>query len=734
MKYILCLVASIAIALACFGNFEVTRNGIKGECRNYTVAANGKLQESECSTTTHNNSFNASKENDQTRDNTITIHIKWVYPNYLEPWFAQYGESSLGDTEHYANNDNMSMTVTPYYGYPDIIIGYFRNPENPRDSYIVFEKVESLKDGVEITLDGSKAINKYELELLKPDYTPFSYAQIEYDPEEFTENITREGDLESSFNLMSVCIGGKYNLPLTESIIWLRDRINSLTGDRTNVTPPTWYMNELPEDCGFLVQSICMATDGDVYALMTNVGNTPGKYSNNPDLYKTWKFQAMPSKSAMEDGFGVYPKINLLASTGGFISTSLSMAKEIITSEMDKGVSVNMLICTDNKSSADFAGFETLVENQIVELLMDGSEGSLDMRVLHESDGKLSWLPYNMNLGFMAYGQDNLWTNNLEYGNHDDFHTWVNPYIPSGFNDYKGMPGNNVPTLSLLINADEEPFPEEMFPYLFQTGVGSGFVGRQGEARITDLFLTEVAGHKEGEHFIYNLTDSNILIDGEINGRNDSEIGLSLDKSDWIPPVLQLLSFNDSEGVVTDRFESGNNAFVEIYGGDFKYVEKEVEIENETYYRREMAVKPLKQVVIEWSPSGENDYAPIEVAENPDKFFVPGYGYCFTGSLKSVDKPSTNKWYDLRIRLEDESGNYVTQTIQPAFRMEKPKSGIEKIQYDIRDIFAGDSSVEVYTTSGIMIGVIYDRSGLDNFTPGVYILKSGDRVVKHNVR
>ena len=55
------------------------------------------------------------------------------------------------------------------------------------------------------------------------------------------------------------------------------------------------------------------------------------------------------------------------------------------------------------------------------------------------------------------------------------------------------------------------------------------------------------------------------------------------------------------------------------------------------------------------------------MTEDPDLFFMPGFGYFYRGSLADVEANSANGWYDLRITVSDAAGNYLTQTLSPAF-------------------------------------------------------------------
>ena len=63
-----------------------------------------------------------------------------------------------------------------------------------------------------------------------------------------------------------------------------------------------------------------------------------------------------------------------------------------------------------------------------------------------------------------------------------------------------------------------------------------------------------------------------------------------------------------------------------------------------------------------------------DVEEVPEMFQPIAYGALYRGSLENVTAESDNGWYDIRIKLLDNSDNYQIQEIAPAFCKMTPDS------------------------------------------------------------
>lgn len=355
---------------------------------------------------------------------------------------------------------------------------------------------------------------------------------------------------------------------------------------------------------------------------------------------------------------------------------------------------------------------------------------SISSQLFMPKAGEVMYQPLNITIGGYKNASFDIYT--WLWGNEsNDFNKQVNPFIPSNINRYKSVIGNNTPSLTSLIlwNPEYGSVPEELFDMLIEIGIISfGYTGRNGEAMMVDALNASVVTEREEGLEKYMINNDNVLIDGKVPGYNNTVLGCMIETEDWIPPTLQALLFLNEDGDVTDRFNSAEEASMMFYAGDFQYAD------NEDYTEDMMIVQPLGEVKVEYAPYGSDEFAELSVSEVPEKFFMPGYGYCYEGSLASVDRKSENGWFDLRISLTDENGNYQTQVISPAFRIDS-LSGIDAVNAIREDLQIVDG--QVMSSSGNVVNV-YNIDGRevrnDNLAPGVYVARSGATSMKIVVR
>ena len=179
------------------------------------------------------------------------------------------------------------------------------------------------------------------------------------------------------------------------------------------------------------------------------------------------------------------------------------------------------------------------------------------------------------------------------------------------------------------------------------------------------------------------------------------------------PPALRSLQFRDADGNITDRFKSLEEGVVEFYAGDFEYAQADLP------YRWFFNYSNLGEVLVEYAPNGTGDWSSLDVEEVPEMFQPIAYGALYRGSLENVTAESDNGWYDIRIKLLDNSDNYQIQEIAPAFCKMTPDS-IE----DVPATFSG-LDVEVYNTAGILVYKGDYDNCMDTLLPqGIYVLKA----------
>ena len=251
--------------------------------------------------------------------------------------------------------------------------------------------------------------------------------------------------------------------------------------------------------------------------------------------------------------------------------------------------------------------------------------------------------------------------------------------------------GSNCPILSLTkYNYDVE------WGHLFVAY--PDYTGRYGEYRETDIVALEETIKVDGEQvagsydeyqqlqgqwigegiptgvFDISLTNKNVEVDG-LDGKNEATIHFDMGAEDKEAPNLQMLWFKDKDNNIIDRFAKAEDGTLEFAGGDFNF-----HFVNEGSYWFDIAEQTVS---VSYSPYCKNEWAVLEVEEIPENYFAPAFGYFYRGSLKDVTGAGEKGWFDLKIRLEDATGNYQEQVISPAFRIDDlVDTGISQLTND----------------------------------------------------
>ncbi len=212
------------------------------------------------------------------------------------------------------------------------------------------------------------------------------------------------------------------------------------------------------------------------------------------------------------------------------------------------------------------------------------------------------------------------------------------------------------------------------------------------------------AGNPDG---IINTTfiNNNVNVDG-IDGKNVVEFEFDMTQTDWTAPTITTLRFLDAEGNVTDRFANASDGKVEITGGDFNY----------GTLSSGMFAFNCKPITMEvsYAPNGSDEWQSLEVTENPDLYFYPAFGQLFEGSLSEVSAPSENGWYDLKVRVVDETGNWQDQIVSPAFKLDENVTVLGDVTGD--GVVDG---IDINTLINVILGKASNIEGADVNGDGV---------------
>lgn len=302
--------------------------------------------------------------------------------------------------------------------------------------------------------------------------------------------------------------------------------------------------------------------------------------------------------------------------------------------------------------------------------------------------------------------------------------------------------GNTVPFVSfvpMMTYANDAPMG-------FSPNFTFGFVGMNGEVRDSDKYaatldvryngtsvcesMTEVNGWSWGwftdgaNKGVYDIAviDENVKV-ADMTCRNETEIHFdNSNVSDFLPPLLTWMQYRDKSDFVTTSMTEKEGARLFFSAGDFEFHC------NEDWHMWFTCRDVAPEVKVEYAPHGSDEFSELTVTARPDDFMMPGFGFQYEVGLDRVSRKAPGGWFDLRISLADEAGNYQTQMMSPAFRLED-QSGIASVRDDLygvrvagRDIIAPENAI-IYGTDGI-------RTNGKGVEPGIYIVRSGQQAVK----
>lgn len=253
------------------------------------------------------------------------------------------------------------------------------------------------------------------------------------------------------------------------------------------------------------------------------------------------------------------------------------------------------------------------------------------------------------------------------------------------------------------------------------------FTGRYGERYESDAYILGIEERENEDGKTYGkIVDNFAMIDG-MSGKNTTEYLVDLNNKDFIAPTLQMVSFKNADGVITDRIKNSKGSKLIFTGGDFDYVyNKDV---SRSYYKCTSA-----DVTVCYSLHGEDNWKELTVFEIPEKKFMPYFGNFYEVPLDEVVSDNDNQWFDISFYMEDVAGNYQKQIISPAFMIkEASDTGINDVyESNIKLTVMGDKirlsneefgDWEIHCLGGSMIHSSYSNEiSIANLPAGVYIV------------
>ncbi len=254
--------------------------------------------------------------------------------------------------------------------------------------------------------------------------------------------------------------------------------------------------------------------------------------------------------------------------------------------------------------------------------------------------------------------------------------------------------GNSCPILSMITIPDKKTL---LLSYTY--------LGRYGEVRETDAKEESIL-HQDrdvkGDVVHHVITNSNVQVDN-VAGYNITTLDYNTSRSDFVPPVLQMLRFVDTEGAITDRFNSGGDGYIELAAGDFDHIDNGKGLGYWSCKQHSVDVK------LYYSEHGSEAWHPLSIELKPEHYWAQGFGDFFRGALSDVT--GQRGWFDLKVELWDLSDNKQTQVLSPAFYIENPTTIYPILERNDVELKLEDSSIVITGLSNPQVSV-YDSAGV----------------------
>lgn len=223
------------------------------------------------------------------------------------------------------------------------------------------------------------------------------------------------------------------------------------------------------------------------------------------------------------------------------------------------------------------------------------------------------------------------------------------------------------------------------------------------------------------------VNSESVTIDG-LQGCNKTEIRTNPKTGDRCAPSLKMLQMKNGEGFLTNRFKNSDDVNIDFSYGDFNLG---FDDDFNSFISEDDA-----DVLLEYASYGTSTWQPLKAVEMEDLYF-PGLGKHMKADTSSIESKPDDTWYDLRFTLTDKAGNEMTQTISPAFMIEKtvgimsaysmtqPRIQVSGEIITIEDIDV--SAVRIYTMEGKQVAYTNTSViGISNMPNDLYLIKITD--------
>jgi len=215
------------------------------------------------------------------------------------------------------------------------------------------------------------------------------------------------------------------------------------------------------------------------------------------------------------------------------------------------------------------------------------------------------------------------------------------------------------------------------------------YVGRHGEIIESGINTCVSKNAADGDFTNFTYTQENATA-GDMTAKSELVLhNHAIGTEDYAAPTVQALRTITTDGKITDTFEGSENGLIEFAAADWKYHHDASVAANRWY-----DCSTIASVKVLYAVHESEEWNELEVNEVPEAFTMPAFGYFYRASTARIS--GEDNWYDLKVILEDPSGNVYTQTFWPAFFVSST-TGIDDVKV------ASESTYKVIENGQVII-------------------------------
>ena len=576
-------------------------------------------------------------------------------------------------------------------GTYDVIVKFysFNSIFSPVNMYYVIKENITVNGDMTIEVNQAEATNKVEFKTVLANGEEARTPHC--DPNQLDEN-----------GMWAILDNGNASTICTNLAISKKDFICSRHSDTEQwtidnpVRQSTMYVNDVSENYTFTLYQFILGHDRNVSTTCYEFyGGQNAVFQNDPKDFNVYEMNFTQTKKGKEtlDGWYGYYKYEFGSKEGiGGTEIVSTVKKDDETTKVYFGKAPNNkefgLWATTNFGVLDYESKEIIGAGKEWEHEVINRNYVVGQPIVQENgltkrmcNGMATALNGN---GFEIYKDESAEEGVGFFDSYEE-----NPVLCYSPEMIKGAQGDNIPIIAHRMYSYWDNYYEANM-----TMMDTYYLGRYGEMSQTDPKVSGMNVKLNGETIIdseniisawqeeyelsgvidITMTNQNRKIDG-LQGQNLATIHYDRDQEDATAPVLQMLHFKDGEGYITDRFETSEGALMELFAGDYN---EGISESNWLYFDRAKA----KTVTVAYAPYGKDNWTDLTLEENPE-YYSNLMGWYYAASLDDVTGAAEKGWFDLKIRLEDEAGNWQEQVISPAFQIKSlVDTGISQLTID----------------------------------------------------